>query len=120
MLNRDHFSKQLKVHRKMAGLSLSMLAKQVGVSKSHLWDLEQGRSANPSLSLLRGGSTRLGVSITTLVDPEDQSPLPQREQDLRCLQRDIRELEQSDIKLIVSMVNTLKKSKQRALSGDVT
>lgn len=63
------------------GKSLQEVADAVGVSKTHIWQMEKGRSENPSTDLLRNLSEYFGVSFdfmlgtdgsTSLVDAEAQ------------------------------------------------
>lgn len=53
--------------RAEAGLSLMDVAKQVGCCKTHIWQLEKGSSANPSLKTLLGLSRLYGVTVGYLV-----------------------------------------------------
>lgn len=56
----------IKQAREGKELSLSAAARAVGCTKSHLWDLEQGRSTNPTIQTLVGISNALGVEIGKL------------------------------------------------------
>ena len=49
-------------------LSLQGLADKVGASKAHIWDLETGRSKNPSIELLTEIAKALGVSVAVLIE----------------------------------------------------
>ena len=42
------------------------MADKVGVSKAHVWELEKGRSSNPSFELVRKLAAHYGVSIDVL------------------------------------------------------
>lgn len=53
----------IKTKRETAGMSLQELADVVGVSKAHVWDLEQGKTENPSLMLTLKLSVALGVPV---------------------------------------------------------
>lgn len=48
------FAQFIKDAREENGLSLSAAADLVGCTKSHLWDLERGRSKNPTITTLVG------------------------------------------------------------------
>lgn len=61
------FSKTAKALRQRHGLSLQKAADRIGVSKAHIWELERGESANPSLNLIERMATAYGVSIATLI-----------------------------------------------------
>lgn len=54
----------LRRWRALSGLSLSEAARRIGCSKAHLHDLEAGRSANPSIVLMRGISRTYGRAVT--------------------------------------------------------
>lgn len=50
--------------------SLQQVADAVGVTKTHIWELERGRTSNPSLTVIRGLADHFGVSIASLVDED--------------------------------------------------
>ena len=45
---------------------MQAVADAVGVSKAHVWELEKGRSANPSFELVRKLAGHFGVSLDVL------------------------------------------------------
>lgn len=47
--------------RQHARLSLQEVADRSGFTKSHVWELEQGRSRNPTVGMIAGLSRALGV-----------------------------------------------------------
>src|SRR5215207_3368420 len=47
--------------------SLQDVANAVGVSKAHIWELEKGRTDNPSMALVTRLADHFGVSIRYLV-----------------------------------------------------
>lgn len=47
-------------------LTLQEVADRAGLSKSHVWELEQGRARNPTLDTVLKLSTALGVSLDFL------------------------------------------------------
>lgn len=59
--------------------SLQQVADSVGVSKAHIWDMERGSSANPSLELLKQLAEHFSVTVAYLADdlatPEESAPL---------------------------------------------
>lgn len=64
----SHFNREaLRAARQRAGLSLSKLAERAGCTKTHIHDLEAGRSANPTINLLIGISAALSIPHTALV-----------------------------------------------------
>lgn len=52
--------------RQKSGESLQQVADKVGVSKAHVWELEKGRSSNPSFELVRKLADHYGVPIEVL------------------------------------------------------
>jgi transcriptional regulator with XRE-family HTH domain len=72
-------SSKLKELRAKNGESLQKVADSVGVSKAHIWDMERGESANPSLELLKKIAEHFNVTVAYLADdlatPKDAAPL---------------------------------------------
>ena len=64
--------KELRVKK---GLSLQDVADKVGASKAHIWDLETGRSKNPTMELIIGLAKCFGVSVADLLgeNPSDEN-----------------------------------------------
>lgn len=93
---------RLKEARIAKRLSLARLARLAGTTKAHVWDLEQGRATNPTLSTLKGLSSALGVPIHVLVGESDSSPADQ----LEILCRELRELEDCDLSLVEVLVKS--------------
>lgn len=110
----ETFGQRLRKFRMTKKLSLQDLADAVGASKAHVWDLETGKTKNPSLSLLTEFSRALGVSIKDLVGEAEQTDDPQ----LAPLFRDLRGLDQADIDLIKSMTEQLRARKDGKKSDD--
>lgn len=54
--------------RKAARMSLQEVGDVAGFTKSHVWEVEQGRSRNPTVSLLAGLSVALGVPFLRLAE----------------------------------------------------
>ena len=50
--------------------SLQHVADAVGVTKTHIWDLEKGRTSNPSLTVIKGLADHFGVSIASLIEED--------------------------------------------------
>lgn len=57
---------RLAVLRSERDLTLQDVADRAGLSKSHVWELEQGRAKNPTLDTVLRLSTALGVSLDYL------------------------------------------------------
>lgn len=59
-------STQIKALREERGLSLQEVADRAGLAKSHVWELEQGRSINPTIATAVGIARALGTSLDHL------------------------------------------------------
>jgi len=63
--------KQLRIKKNK---SLQEVADAVKASKAHIWEIEQGRSKNPSMDLLSGLADYFDVSVSYLVgeNPDEE------------------------------------------------
>lgn len=107
------FGVRLRTFRMKKGLSLQLLADKVGATKAHIWEMEQGRSQNPSLTLLTALARALDVPIKELVG-EVETTTDQDPPQLAPLFRDLRHLDPKDLDLIRTMTEQLR---QRAKDG---
>ena len=57
---------RINQHRKAMRLSLDDLAKRAGITKSHLWEMEQGRAINPTIGTVSAVASALGVHFADL------------------------------------------------------
>lgn len=97
---------RIRTFRMRKGLSLQQLADAAGVSKAHIWDLEQNRSKNPSLELLTKLADRLGVSVADLVG---ENPAAEEEGSrVLGMYRELRDLSTRDLDVIQQMIERLK------------
>lgn len=64
------FAEKLKQLRSKTGESLQDVADAISVSKAHIWELETGRSQNPSLEILQKIAAHFKVTIAFLADDE--------------------------------------------------
>lgn len=53
--------------RRARGLSLDEAGERAGFTKSHMWEFEQGRAANPTIRMLLGLARAYGVSLEHIV-----------------------------------------------------
>ena len=60
--------------RKQRGLSLQEVADRAGITKSHVWEIEQGRSRNPTIATAVGVASALGVSLDYLTGLSSSKP----------------------------------------------
>ncbi len=61
---------QLRLRRTQ---SLQQVADSIGVSKTHIWELEKGRSDNPSLEMLTKLANHFGVTIRSIIGEDPDS-----------------------------------------------
>lgn len=97
--------KELRIKR---GMSLQQLADDENVksSKAHIWDLETGRSKNPSIELLTGLAKALKVSIADLVgeNPAGQNEDPH----IVAMYRELKDLSPEDREVIQTVMDRFK------------
>lgn len=94
--------KELRMRNRM---SLQELADTVEASKAHIWDLETGRSKNPSIELLTKLSKAFAVGVADLIgeNPSGANEEPQ----LRAMYRDLKDLSPKDREAIQQMMDHL-------------
>lgn len=54
-------AKMILEERANLGLSLQEVADRAGITKSHMWELEQGRSINPTIRTVHAIAKALGI-----------------------------------------------------------
>jgi transcriptional regulator with XRE-family HTH domain len=89
------------------GLSLQQIADGVCCSKAHIWELETGKSNNPSLGLLKRLAGHFGVTVAGLVG---EAVEPGDEQIMK-MNRDLKYLSEADRALIEDLIASMKKRK---------
>jgi transcriptional regulator with XRE-family HTH domain len=99
--------KQLRIAR---GKSLQELADEVGASKAHIWDLETGRSKNPSIELLTKLANALKASIADLVgeNPTGEAEDPE----VVAMYRELKDLTPEDRAAIQGIIDHFKNRKK--------
>jgi transcriptional regulator with XRE-family HTH domain len=104
------FATKLKQLRVRAGQSLQQVADAAHTSKTHIWDMEQGNSANPSRELLVKLAAHFRISVSELIgeDPSAVSEPPE----LVALYRDLKSLSDNDRKTIEAVMRALKETKK--------
>ncbi|MBT2473055.1 helix-turn-helix transcriptional regulator [Microbacterium sp. ISL-103] len=78
---RSRIARTLRRERESTGLSVSELARQAGISKATVSQLESG-SGNPSVETLWALGVALGVPFAVLVDQQSNAPTLIRADDL--------------------------------------
>ena len=96
------------------GESMQDVADAVDVSKAHIWEMEKGRSDNPSMHLVQRLAGHFGVSTAFLVgeDPEaaDADPTIAR------MFRQAGELDPDDLILLDQMMKLLLDRRRRGVT----
>jgi transcriptional regulator with XRE-family HTH domain len=96
-----------------SGESLQVLADAINVSKAHLWDLETGKSKNPSADLLTKLSDHLKVSVAWWFGEEAGD-----NDDLRVMFRQLQELDPDDRELIQALIEKRKSQREKEGNAD--
>jgi transcriptional regulator with XRE-family HTH domain len=98
---------KLKELRLRSGKSLQQLADAVGASKAHIWELESGKSSNPSIDLLRKLAECFNVSVASLIGEtlEDMPP------DIIKMHRDLGSLTEAERAMIDDIIEGMKRRK---------
>ena len=66
-------SNRLSTLRAEKKVSLQVVADAIGVSKPHIWELEKGKTKNPSLDLLKKLATYYDVTIDYLAGSDSEN-----------------------------------------------
>lgn len=102
---------KLTALRLKKGASLQEVADAVGVSKAHIWELEKGRSKNPSADLIKRLSEYFGQDVHFLVGAEKSTVSEMDEAQL--FYRDLKSLKKEDRDLILENIKMLKKRSKK-------
>lgn len=105
------FARELTVLRAKRKISLQKLAEEIGVSKTHIWQLEKGVTEAPSLEIVKKIADFFNVSIQSLVgeNPESANADPLSV----AMFRKFSELDEYDKEAIAQMVETMIERKKR-------
>lgn len=93
--------------REKTGESLQEVADKVGVSKAHVWELEKGRSKNPSFDLVCKLADHFGVNIDVMTGATEEPG----KVDIKIAQinRGLEELSDRDRSIVEQMIETMRK-----------
>lgn len=98
--------------RQKSGESLQQVADKVGVSKAHVWELEKGRSKNPSFELVRKLAAHYGVGIDVLTgEAEEPNEGALR---LERIHRGLDSLTDRDRQIVEQMIKNMQQSSSAA------
>lgn len=70
----EHIGPFIAKRRTELGLSLEQVAERAGTTKSHVWELEKGRSRNPTISMALGLCNALQCSLNSLLGRDVSQP----------------------------------------------
>lgn len=65
---------RIKLLRELRDMTLQEVADASGLTKSHVWELEKGKSINPTVNAVWGLSEALCVSPAQLLGLDDKAP----------------------------------------------
>ena len=85
---------------------MQQVADEIGASKAHIWDLETGKSKNPSIDLLTNLARCFNVSVSDLIgeNPAGESEQPE----LVAMYRELKELDEKDREAIKAIMQHFK------------
>ncbi|AXI02667.1 helix-turn-helix domain-containing protein [Aquirhabdus parva] len=92
--------------RAKKGESLQQAADSLGITKTHIWELEKGKSANPTAELLKKLADYYKVTVDFLIDPNQSEPGLNDE--AMVFYRDLKSLDQKDQEVILNVMKTLR------------
>jgi transcriptional regulator with XRE-family HTH domain len=72
--NGEALGNRIKLLRALRRMSLDEVGQAAGLTKSHVWELEQGRSRNPTVNAVWGLARALSVSPATILGLDDTMP----------------------------------------------
>jgi transcriptional regulator with XRE-family HTH domain len=98
----------LRVRNKM---SLQNVADAVGISKAHVFNLEKGLTANPSMELVVDLAKLFRVRVADLVG--DNPEAEDEPAEMVAMFRDLKSMDERDRETIQMMMETLKKRRER-------
>ena len=89
--------------------SLQDVADAVGVSKAHIWELEKGRTENPSMALVTRLADHFSVTVAYLVGEDIEASDADRE--LQRMFRQAKALDERERSILDNMMQTLLNSR---------
>ena len=90
--------------------SLQDVATAVGVSKAHIWELEKGRTDNPSMGLVTRLADHFGVSVAMLVGEDHKAKDANPE--LQRMFRQAEKLKPHERKLLDDMMQSILRNRR--------
>ena len=97
--------------RKQTGESLQDVAEVVGVTKTHIWQMERGKADNPTVAVIKALADHFGVTSAWLLDEGDEPS--QKDKQLAILFRLAKDLDESERKILTEMAASLANHRTR-------
>lgn len=101
-------AEKIKELRTKTGESLQDLADAIGASKAHVWEMESGRSSNPSLDMLKKLASHFGTTVAYLIE-EPEPDLSKAQQFFRRNSDKIANLEDKDMVALEHLLSLVAK-----------
>lgn len=98
--------KELRLKKKD---SLQDVADAVGASKAHVWELETGKSKNPSIELVTKLAQHYDVPVAQLMGEDPEAA--EADQELVAMFRDLKDLTPRDRGILRSTITSMKRTK---------
>ena len=95
--------------------SLQQVADAVQVSKAHIWELEKGRAANPSMALVTRLADHFGVTVSYLVG--EQVDAPDADAEISRMFRQAKDLDPSELAIVDDLMKSLLKRRSKSGGG---
>ena len=73
-MGRSNIADHLRLYRTRTGLSVTEAAIEAGINRSYLYDLEAGRSSNPSIGVLKSLANVYGLTVAELIGDDEPAP----------------------------------------------
>ena len=104
---------KLKELRLRRGESLQKVADEAGVSKAHVWELETGKSRNPSLELIKRIADHFKVTVASLIGENLDE-----DEEIIVMHRDYQGLGEKDRAAVQAMIQHFKQRRKDESGGN--
>ena len=91
--------------------SLQDVATAVEVSKAHIWELEKGRTDNPSMALVTRLADHFGVSVAMLVGEDTKAK--DADPELQRMFRQANSLKPNERKILDEMIQSMLRNREK-------
>lgn len=105
------FASKLHELRRERQMSLQDVASAVGITKAHVFNLEKGNTANPSMELVIKLAELFRVRLADLMG--DNPEAEDQPAEMVAMFRDLKGLTQSDRETIRMLMETMKKRREK-------